>query len=234
MCKSPPIHLGTFPDSEVRAVLVFFSLAKPLCGVLIPCPPQRLSPRTTVNWRHDLGVPVGSHLTRASSGSPRGDGGQQRGGRKVRVSVPQTRPCPGAHLQVAVLLYRGGSSLGDCVSSRSFSWLGDSALCARAPQVLRRSVQLSPIRVSRRSTHPQRTTLWLWLPLSTGLSPSSAKPPCGGPATSAVQPSVHFLGHFFRGSLAALPVKLACLLALTPYRERRDSPGGSDVTESCL
>ena len=151
----PPGHLSRFGGEGCAGL---FQSCK---AALRSSHPLSTPEATTVNWRHDLGVPVGSHLMQARSGSPRGDGGQQRGGRQVRVSVPQTCPCPGAHLQVAVFLYRGDGSLGDCVSSRSFSWLGDSALCTRAPQVLRRSVQLSPIRVSRRSIHPWRTTLWV-------------------------------------------------------------------------
>ena len=98
--ERPPIHLGTFPDSKERAVLVFFTLPKQLCSLLIPCPPQRLSPRTNINWRHDLGVLVGSHLKRPKSESLIGDGGRQRGERKVRV----WNTGYGALLQMAVFL----------------------------------------------------------------------------------------------------------------------------------
>ena len=170
---SPPIHLGTFPDSKERAVPVFFTLPKPLCDLLIPCAPQRLSPRTTVNWRHDLGVLVGSHLKRPKNESLIGDGGRQRGERKVRVCVPQTHPCPGALLQMAVFLYPGCSSLGDCVPSQNFSWVGDCALCTRAAQLPNQSSPPS-VRVSGRNTHPPWTILWMWLHLSAWLSPSSA------------------------------------------------------------
>ena len=172
-CVRLCIHLGTFPDSKERAVPVFFTLPQPLCGLLIPCAPQRLSPRTTVNWRHDPGVLVGSHLKRPKSESLIGDGGRQRGERKVRVCVPQTHPCPGALLQMAVFLYPGCSSLGDCVPSQNFSWVGDCALCTRAAQLLNQSSPPS-VRVSGRNTHPPWTILWMWLHLSAWLSPSSA------------------------------------------------------------
>ena len=176
MCKRPDAGKSTHPPGHLSwAVLVFFTLPKPLCGLLIPCPPQRLSPRATVNWRHDLGVLVGSQLKRPKSESLIGDGGRQRGERKVRVCVPQTRPCPGALLQMAVFLYPGCSSLGDCVFSQNFSWVGDCALCTHAAQILNQSSP-PPVTVSGRNTHPPWNILWMWLHLSTRLSPSSRPP----------------------------------------------------------
>ena len=131
---------------------------------------------------------------------------------------PKPVPCPGTPLQMAVFLYPGCSSLGDCVSSQNFSWVGDCALFTHAPKLLSQSSP-PPVTVSGRNTHPPWSILWMWLHLSTRLSPSSASLTCS-PATSTVQPPVHFLLQSYHGLLAVLPIKLACLLEVTTYGDR--------------